>query len=134
MILEKSFQEYSKSVSEETFSPDWIQKILVELGFDKAVVASWSEPIEVPFGVSSTLFIARVVINRGFHFQHKNLYPELEGIYTCGRKIPKFVQHKIQSLSTEKILGGKTRSTIPANIFAYMYEYRSNEKKLNVIS
>ncbi len=95
MSLEKSFQESSKSVSEveygdsagnntivvaETFSFDRVQKILLELGFDKDDVTSWNEPIEVPFGVSSTLFIARVAIIRGFPFQHINLYPELGGL------------------------------------------------------
>ncbi|RIA83750.1 hypothetical protein C1645_742841 [Glomus cerebriforme] len=99
MILEESFQEYK---SAQTFSPDQVKKILVEIGFNEDNVASWSEPVEVPLGVSSTLFIARMAI--------------------------------ILSLSTEEILGGKVRKTIPEKIFAYTYNYRKNKRKLNVIS
>src|SRR4051794_22619297 len=91
-------------------------------------------PLKSLFGVSSTLFIARVAIIYGLPFRHIDLYPELEGFYMYGGEIPKIVKDKIQSLSTEKILGGKTRSTIPANIFAYEYKYKSNEQKINVIS
>ncbi|CAG8668497.1 13325_t:CDS:2 [Funneliformis caledonium] len=146
---EGSFQDTYKSVSRgdysdtadnnsivvaEKFSPDLVQHILGKLGFDENDVASWSEPIEVPFGVSSTLYIARFAIIHGLPFQHINLYPELQDIYIFGGNIPKFIQNKIQSVNPEKILGGKVRNTIPANIFTYKYKFRSNEQKLNVIS
>src|ERR1700733_932027 len=107
MTLEEASQESSKSVA-EAFSPDRVQKILVELGFGEDNVASWNEPIEVPFGVSSTLFIARVAIIYGLPFRHIDLYPELEGIYVHGGNIPNIVKDKIQSLNTEKIVGKKT--------------------------
>ncbi|PKC04163.1 hypothetical protein RhiirA5_422656 [Rhizophagus irregularis] len=126
-----SLQELSKSVT-ETFSPDRVQKILVELGFGEDNVASWNEPIEVPFGVSSTLFIARVAIIYGLPFRHIDLYPELDYIQTHGGEIPKFVNKKIQSLSTKQILGGEPRNTIPENIFIYEYIYKPEEQALNV--
>src|SRR3954453_20857386 len=127
MILEASFQESKRVPVAETFSPDQVKKILVEIGFNENKVASWSEPIEVPLGVSSTLFIARMAIISGFPFPHVNLYQELEGIYMYGGKIPQCVQDKIQPLSTEEILGGEVRNTIPEKIFAYTYNYRKNE-------
>ncbi|CAB4382217.1 unnamed protein product [Rhizophagus irregularis] len=128
-----SLQELSKSVT-VTFSPDQVQKILVELGFGEDNVASCNEPIEVPFGVSSTLFIARVAIIYGLPFRHIDLYPELDYIQTHGGEIPKFVNKKIQSLSTKQILGGEPRNTIPENIFIYGYIYKPEEQALNVVS
>ncbi|CAI2166915.1 19276_t:CDS:2 [Funneliformis geosporum] len=59
------------------------------------------ELIEVPFGISSSLFIARVIIIHGFPFQHIKFYPELENIYMY---IGKIVQNKIQSVNPERIL------------------------------
>lgn len=92
MILEESFQE-SKSVPvAETFSPNQVKKILVKIGFNKDNVETWSEPIKVLLGVSSTLFIARMAIISRFIFPYANLYQELEGIHMYGGKIPKFVK------------------------------------------
>jgi hypothetical protein len=48
--------------------------ILVKIGFNEDNVASWSELIEIPLGVFSTLFIARIAIISGFPFLHTNLY------------------------------------------------------------
>ncbi len=133
MTLEEASQESSKNVA-ETFSPDRVQKILVELGFNKDDVALWDETIEVPFGVPSSLFIARTAIISGLKFQHIDLYPELDYIQTHGGEIPKFVNKKIQSLSTKQILGGEPRNTIPENIFIYEYIYKPKEQVLNVVS
>ncbi|RGB35524.1 hypothetical protein C1646_759217 [Rhizophagus diaphanus] len=127
---------YAKPVRDEDnpFSPDRVQKILVELGFGEDNVASWNESIEVSFGVSSTLFIARVAIIYGLPFRYIDPYPELDYIQTHGGEIPKFVNKKIQSLSTKQILGGEPRNTIPENIFVYEYIYKPEEQALNVVS
>ena len=133
MTLEDAPQQSSKNVA-ETFPADRIRKILVEFGFNKDDVALWDEPIEVPFGVPSSLFIARTAIISGLKFQHIDLYPELDYIQTHGGEIPKFVNKKIQLLSTKQILGGEPRNTIPENIFIYEYTYKSKEQVLNVVS
>src|SRR5947207_1267731 len=87
----------------------------------------WNDPIEVPFGVPSTFFIARVAIINGFTFQDINLYPELGGIYKYGQKVPEFVQEKIHSVNLKEIYGEKIRdSTISENIYMYKHVYKSN--------
>ena len=133
MIL---FQE-SKSVPvAETFSPNQVKKILAKIGFNEDDVASWNESIEVPLGVSSTLYITRIAIISGLSFPYVNLYQELEGICMYGGKIPQCVQDKIHSISTKEILGGKGEvgDCIPEKVLAYTYNYRKDEQKLKVIS
>ncbi|RIA91002.1 hypothetical protein C1645_822574 [Glomus cerebriforme] len=82
MTLEEASQELSESVT----------------GYNNSTVAEMFSPNQL------VLLLLAV--------SHFNLYPELEGIYMHGGEIPNFVKDKIQSSSTERILGGEPRNTI----------------------
>jgi hypothetical protein len=64
-----------------TLSPEEVRKMLHEFGFDNKEVELWSEPIEIPLGVSMMPFVIREVILSGLHFQDIEEYPEIS--YEC---------------------------------------------------
>ncbi|PKK60347.1 hypothetical protein RhiirC2_792910 [Rhizophagus irregularis] len=59
--------------------PDQVQTILNECGFDSKDVVSWEEPIEVPIGVNTNIFIAREAIINGLNPLETFPYSELDG-------------------------------------------------------
>ncbi|CAG8752104.1 2723_t:CDS:2, partial [Racocetra fulgida] len=110
-------------------SPDKVQKILNDLGFEENKVASWNRSIEVPIGVSSVLFTAREAILHGLHFQHISLYPAIESEYVHKQcKIPEFVSKDIQSIDPGKIIPGRAHRTFPQNILVCKEQFTYNDR------
>ncbi|CAB5395000.1 unnamed protein product [Rhizophagus irregularis] len=73
--------------------------MLCEFGFDNKEVELWSEPIEIPLGVSMTPFVIHEVILSGLHFQDIEEYPEIS--YECKKEqIPKWYLKRIVLISS----------------------------------
>ncbi|CAB4473571.1 unnamed protein product [Rhizophagus irregularis] len=83
---------------EMTLSPKEVRKMLREFGFDNKEVELWSEPIEIPLGVSMTPFVIREVILSGLHFQDIEEYPEIS--YECKKGNQHFLYRGIRTSDT----------------------------------
>jgi hypothetical protein len=110
--------------------PEHVRNVLEELGFDQDQIIKWNEPIDVPFGASTELFVAREAILSGLEFSHYDIYPGLS-IYNTGNDcIPDCVTEDAKSLSPEEIMGGQVNSRfLNKNIFVYkMGKIHKNNK------
>src|SRR5581483_4006175 len=79
---ESVFDQYETGDSQSNilshiYTPEQVQEYLKEFGFDPNDVEKWDQPIEVPNGVDTSLFIAREAIIYGLSFDAINLYPKL---------------------------------------------------------
>lgn len=54
-----------------------VQNILEKLGFEKDQIIKWNKTIDIPFGATTELFVAREAILAGLKFSRFDLYPEL---------------------------------------------------------
>ncbi|PKB93482.1 hypothetical protein RhiirA5_441175 [Rhizophagus irregularis] len=76
--------------------------MLCEFGFDNKEVELWSEPIEIPLGVSMTPFVIHEVILSGLHFQDIEEYPEIS--YECKKEqIPKWYLKRFNLLILKEL-------------------------------
>ncbi|CAB4428303.1 unnamed protein product [Rhizophagus irregularis] len=114
---------------EMTLSPEKVRKMLREFGFDNKEVELWSEPIEIPLGVSMTPFVIREVILSGLHFQDIEEYPEIS--YECKKgRIPKWVSQKVQSVNPGRIIPGTgtPARSYPDYVSVYKFQKPSKNK------
>ncbi|CAG8645446.1 15703_t:CDS:2, partial [Acaulospora colombiana] len=108
--------------------PEEAQMILRDLGFNDDGVVKWNEHIDVPFGVSSELFVAREAVISGLHFPHIHHYPEIEQYAFSKGKIPPFVTNEVQSIPPGKIVNAQCHSTFPESIFIYKWQILGKNK------
>ncbi|CAB5370818.1 unnamed protein product [Rhizophagus irregularis] len=89
----------------------------------------WSEPIEIPLGVSMTPFVIHEVILSGLHFQDIEEYPEIS--YECKKGwIPKWVSQKVQSVNPGRIIPGTgtPARSYPDYVSVYKFQKPSKNK------
>ncbi|CAB4496322.1 unnamed protein product [Rhizophagus irregularis] len=107
----------------KTFLPDQVQTILNECSFDSKDVVSWEEPIEIPIGVNTNIFIARKAIINGLNPLETFPYSELDGYGKGIGDIPGFITDNYQLVSTESFIQC-ARKTFPNEVVAYKWKFR----------
>ncbi|CAB5395175.1 unnamed protein product [Rhizophagus irregularis] len=98
--------------------PDQVQTILNECGFDSKDVVSWEEPIEVPIGVNTNIFIAREAIINGLNPLETFPYSELDGGERRYRDIPRAIRYGIRPRNPELSDFGEGFYTTPSIVYA----------------
>ena len=70
------------------YSPEKVQEYLKEFGFNQNDVARWDQPVEVPIGINTSLFIAREAVIYGLRCDNVYLYPGLAEYTKDASEIP----------------------------------------------
>ncbi len=125
----------SNIIAKKTLSPGRVREELEKFGFDKDEIQKWNKFIDIPFGVTTELFLAREAILADLKFSQFDLYPELS-IYTMGNGcIPELVTKDAKLLSPEEIMGGQVHKRfLDKKIFVYkMEKLHKNNKDVQTV-
>ncbi|PKY21167.1 hypothetical protein RhiirB3_409176, partial [Rhizophagus irregularis] len=99
------------------YTPEQVRTYLKEFGFDQSDAEKWDQPIEVPIGVDTSLWIAREAVIYGLKFEAISLYPELIDYARGFGEIPDFVTTKYQMVDTNRLVtGGDIHEPFPKSL------------------
>ncbi|CAI2177299.1 2767_t:CDS:2 [Funneliformis geosporum] len=116
-------EESNSNIIARTLSPDRVRDELEKFGLSKDEIQKWNKPIDIPFGATTELFVAREAILADLKFPQFDLYPELS-IYAVGKgDISELITQDAKLLSPEEIEGGPVHDRFSnKKIFVYKME------------